>query len=304
MEDIQASHTIRGTTYAGGHADPPLRNGERLTLLIDDNLTTATIAVPLSESWVETAMAIDVRVGLAAADVTSNDVALISSAEATLLAETHVIVSDVAVVFDGIGPIAMRTPVRPDGVEDTVVRLLDVGSTAEMLARALLRPFFGITATSFATSDESPGAALAEVVIVDGAAGLATLGSGFQDDLAKAWFVLTGQALVTHITVVGLHALVRGADAELDALRQAVAIGHERRRDVRRIVSQRWNIEDRDGLAEMTNRQRFALTPADRNSLANLVARGTWGSRFGKRLPVFRDSLADDVGGATRDSVE
>ena len=100
-------------------------------------------------------MAIDVRVGLAAADVTSNDVALISSAEATLLAETHVIVSDVAVVFDGIGPIAMRTPVRPDGVEDTVVRLLDVGPTAEMLARALLRPFFGITATSFATSDES-----------------------------------------------------------------------------------------------------------------------------------------------------
>jgi hypothetical protein len=47
----------------------------------------------------------------------------------------------------------------------------------------------------------------------------------------------------------------------------------------------------------MTNRQRFELTAADRNSLANLVARGTWGSRFGKRLPVYRDALPEDVAG-------
>jgi len=28
------------------------------------------------------------------------------------------------------------------------------------------------------------------------------------------------------------------------------------------------------------------------------VARGTWGSRFGKRLPVYRDALPGDVGGS------
>jgi hypothetical protein len=59
---------------------------------------------------------------------------------------------------------------------------------------------------------------------------------------------------------------------------------------VRRIVAARWNI-DRDGLAEMTNRMRFAMTPDDRQSLQSLIARGTWGSRFGRTLPAFRDAL-------------
>lgn len=272
-----------------------------MTLLIDDNLTTAMIAAPFAEGWVESDLPVVMRERLAASDVTSDDITLISVAEATLLAETHVLVSEVAVVLDGVGPIAMRTPVRPDGVGDTVVRLLDAGPTAEMVARALLRPYFGITATSFAVSDESPGAALAEVVILDGSAALGQPESGYQEDLARAWFVLTGQSLVSHVVAVGLHAQVRGAESEIDLLRRAVAAGRERRRDVRRSAAERWEIEDRDVLAEMTNRQRYTLTPADRNSLANLVARGTWGSRFGKRLPVYRDSLPDDVGGSPSD---
>lgn len=270
---------------------------EMVTLLIDDTLTTAFVAVPLTHGWVETGVTVSATENLRAADVTSDDVALLSVAEAMLLADTHILVSDVAVVLDGIGPIAMRTPVRPDGVEDTVVRLLDIGPTAEMVTRAMLRPYFGITATSFATSDESPGAALAQVVILDGAAGLTQPESGYHEDLAKHWFVFTGQALVSHVIVVGLHAQARGADAEIAALVSAVATGQERRKDVRRVVAERWEVDDRDALSEMTNRQRFALTSADRNSLANLVVRGIWGSRFGKRLPVYRDMLPADLGG-------
>lgn len=266
-----------------------------VTLLIDDSLTTALTAVPLAQGWVETGVPVSVREGLAAADVTSQDVALISIAEATLLAGSHILVPDVAVILDGIGPIAMRTPVRPDGIDETVVRLLDVGPTAEMSTRAMLRPYFGITATSFAAAANSPGAENAQVVIVDGAAGLTQPESGYQEDLAKHWFVFTGQALVSHVVSVGLHAEARGAEDELAALQSAVAIGRERRREVRGLATERWEIADRDALAEMTNRQRFALTPADRNSLANLVARGTWGSRFGKRLPVYRDLLDTDV---------
>lgn len=269
-----------------------------MTLLIDDTLTTALVAVPLAQGWVEAGVTVSVKEGLRAADVSSEDVALLSVAEATLLADTHIVVSDVAVVLDGIGPIAMRTPVRPDGVEDTVVRLLDIGPTAEMVTRAMLRPYFGITATSFATADDSPGAASAQVVILDGGAGLSQPEAGYHEDLAKHWFVFTGQALVSHVAVVGLHAQARGAEAELATLQAAVAIGQERRKEVRRIVAERWEIDDRDALSEMTNRQRFALTPADRNSLANLVARGTWGSRFGKRLPVYRDMLPVDLGGS------
>jgi hypothetical protein len=272
-----------------------------LTLLIDDTLTTCLLTVPFAEGWLEHAVPFALRPGLAATDVTSEDVALISVAEATLIAESHVIVSDVAIVLDGVGPIAMRTPVRPDGVEDTVVRLLDTGPTAELLVRALLRPYFGITATSFAMSDDAPGAGTAEVVILDGAAGLSQPEAGFQEDLVKDWFVLTGQAVVSHVLAVGLHALARGADAEIDALREAVRIGHDRRKEVRQLAAPRWEVENRDALSEMTNRQRFELTAADRNSLANLVARGTWGSRFGKRLPVYRDALPDDVAGIDED---
>lgn len=265
-----------------------------MTLLIDDSLVTGLVAVPLAEGWVETDVPVQVRPGLAAADVTADDVALISAAEATHLASSHVLLSEVAVVLDGTGPIAMRTPVRPDGVEQTVVRLLDAGATAELLVRALLRPYFGITASGFARSIEDPGATEAEVVIVEGAAGLVQPEAGYQSDLVRDWFVLTGQAVVSHVAVVGLRALARGADAELATLQEAVRTGQDRRRDVRRIMAERWEIEDRDALAEMTNRQRFALTQEDRNSLANLVARGSWGGRFGKRLPVYRDVLPDE----------
>jgi hypothetical protein len=273
-----------------------------LTLYIDDTLVTALVSVPLSEGWVESTVPVVIRENLSAADITSEDVALVSVAEATLLADTHVIISELAVVLDGVGPIAMRTPVRPDGVDATGVRFLDVTPTAEVLLRALLRPYFGITAASFAWTDTDAGAETAEVVVLDGAAGLLQPEAGHQSDLVRDWFVYTGQALVSHVVVIGLHALARGAEAELATLEAAVASGLERRRDARGIAAGRWEIEDREGYAEMTNRQRFALTQADRNSLANLIARGTWGSRFGKRLPVYRDVLPEDLqGGESQD---
>jgi hypothetical protein len=262
-----------------------------MALLIDDTLTTSLLAVPFTEGWVETPIPVTVKEGLQAGDVTSEDVALLSVAETTLLVDTHVIISDIGIVLDGIGPIAMRTPIRPDGVDATVVRMLDAGSTAELLVRALLRPYFGISATSFARSDTDPGASTAEVVVVDGALGLQQPEAGHQSDLVRDWFVFTGHATVSHAVVIGLHALARGPEDALAALAMAEELGRERRREIRGIAAARWGVDDREAFADMTNRQRFALTQEDRNSLANLVARGTWGSRFGKRLPVYRDMV-------------
>lgn len=266
-----------------------------MTLLIDETLTTSLLAVPFAEGWVETSNPVSVKEGLTAADVTSEDVALLSIAEATLLAETHVITSDIALVLDGVGPIAMRTPVRPDGVETSVVRLLDAGPTAEVLIRALLRPYFGITASTFAYGDDDPGAETAEVVVVDGALGLQQPEGGHQSDLVRDWFVLTGQAVVSHVVVIGVHALARGPEAELAALQQAVEHGQERRREIRGIAAQKWGVDDREAFAEVTNRQRFSLTAEDRNSAVNLIARGSWGARFGKRLPAFRDMIDEGL---------
>jgi hypothetical protein len=240
---------------------------------------------------VEAPVPVEARANLRAGDAGPDDVVLLPAPEATLLTATHLIVPDVAVVFGGIGPIAMRTPIRPDGVEETVVRLLDAGPTAEVVMRALLRPYFGITATRFASSDDDPRAADAQVVVVDGAMGLQEPESGFQDDLARAWFVLTGQALVSHVTVVGRDADAGTADPAIDALKRAATIPRERRREMRGIVAAREGVEP-DALARFTSRIRFALTAEDRLSLGDLIARGTWNSRYARSLPAFREVTA------------
>lgn len=264
-----------------------------MTLLIDDSLMTAQIRIPLAEGWVETGVPFEFRKNLRAADVGTGDVAVIASPEATLLGRTHVIAPDIAVVAEAISAIAMRTAIRPDGVEETPIRMLDAGPIAEVLMRALLRPFFGITASTFVTDENDPAAAEAQVVVVDGALGLTEPESGFHEDLARAWFILTGQAVVHAVTVVGVEVEARGPEPEMDALKQAAALGVERRRDVRRTIAEAGDI-DRDRLVELTNRIRFEMMPADRQSLRNLMARGAWGTRYQRILPAYRDEIPAD----------
>jgi len=261
-----------------------------MTLFIDESLITAPIWAPIREGWIETDVDVDIRAGLKAADVGPGDVALISGPEAARLARTHFIDPSVAIVVEAVSPIAMRTPVRPDGVEETPIRMLDSGPTAEVLMRALLRPYFGITASTFVTDAEDPAGADAQVVVVDGVLGLSEPEDGYQEDLAKAWFVLTGAATVHAVTVVGVEAEARGADAELALLKEAVAVGTERRRDVRRIMASDEEL-DRDRLVRLTNTMRFEMTAEDRQSLRNLMARGTWGTDYPRQLPAFRDEV-------------
>ncbi|MGI8482907.1 MAG: MqnA/MqnD/SBP family protein [Thermomicrobiales bacterium] len=276
-----------------------------MAILVDDALLTAAIRMPLVEKWIETDIPFEVRTGLRAADVGAGDVALIASPESTLLAATHIVASEVAVVVEGISPIVMRTPVRPDEIEATPIRLLNVSGPAEMLIRALLKPFYGITASSaqFITADDDPNAAKAQVVVIEGLEALQAPESGFQSDLAQAWYILTGSYFVSHVVVVGLEAQARGlADPAIAILKAAAAMGVERRREVRGLIvgaSDGEDVEgdaggsavDRDKLAEMTNNLSYTLDADDQRSLLNMIARGSWGSRYPQRNPVFRDDL-------------
>lgn len=276
-----------------------------MAILVDDALLAATIRVPLVEKWIETDIPFEVRPGLRAADVGAGDVALIASPESTLLAATHIVASEVAVVVEGISPIVMRTAVRPDEIEETPIRLLDVSGTAEMLIRALLKPFFGITASSaqFITADEDPNAAKAQVVVIEGLDALQEPEAGFQSDLAQAWYILTGSYFVSHVVVVGLEAQARGlADPAIAVLKTAAAMGVERRREVRSLIVGKPDVGDaegdtvdRDKLAEMTNGLTYTLDADDQRSLLNMIARGSWGSRYPQRNPVFRDDLPSMV---------
>lgn len=261
-----------------------------MTLFIDKTLITTPIWAPIQEGWIQTDLDVDIREGLTGDDIGPGDVALIPGPETPGLARTHFIDPSIAIVTEAISPIAMRTPVRPDGVEETPIRMLDTGPTAEVLLRALLRPYFGITASTFVTESDDPAGAEAQVVVVDGPLGLMEPEAGFQEDLAKAWFVLTGAPVVHAVTVVGVEAEARGAGPELDLLRAAAAMGYERRRDVRRMIAGDEEL-DRDRLVAMTNGMRFELTAEDRQSLRNLLARGTWGTTYGRILPAFRDEV-------------
>lgn len=259
-----------------------------MAILIDDAPETMFFTTPVREGWLDSAASIDVRKGLSAADVTEEDVALIPAPESTLLTRAHVIDRSVAVVFDGVGLIAMRTPVRPDEIEEETVYLQGVGISGEVLTRALLKPFFGIQATAFEREQEAPEDA--RIVVVEGPEALIEPTEGFSEDLARSWFIMIGKAYVSHVAVIGVRALARGADEEVGALRAVIDMGWERRRDVRRMVREESGV-DSDRLAEVTGRMRFALEPDDQEPLRMLVERGTWGTALGRNLPAFRDQL-------------
>ena len=175
-----------------------------MRLLIDDTFATATYTVPITSGWVSPPDGITVEIAHRLTDGfrIGGGIVLAPASEILHLQQTHEVAGDVAVIADGNGAIAMRTPVRPDEVEATPVRLLDTSGVAELLARATLRPFYGIEPASWVRDDDAPEAARAEVVIVEGAEALREPEAGFSEDLSRAWFILTAQPVVSHVLLV------------------------------------------------------------------------------------------------------
>ena len=131
-----------------------------MRLLIDETFATATYT-----------RADRLRMGLASGwdhgrDRESNyngfrieeSIVLAPASEILRLQQTHAMAAGVAVIADANGAIAMRTPVRPDEVEATPVRLLDTSGLAELLASDA-EPFYGIEPTSWVRDGDSPEAA-------------------------------------------------------------------------------------------------------------------------------------------------
>jgi predicted solute-binding protein len=262
-----------------------------VTLYIDHNLLTGIISIPLQEGWLETDIPVEVVPNLTADRIGRGDVALISLAEAASLVDTHFIDPSLAIVSGtepeaAISPIVMRTPVRPDGVEESPIRMIDTTPNAELLIRALLRGFFGIMADDFVYDAADEKAAAAQVVVLDGPLGLTEPELGYQEDLVRAWYVRTGSPMVYAVTVVGVEA--EGGRPEMELLRAALANGIERRRDVRRILATEDESVDRTRLATITNALRYELDDAAIQSAGNLLARGTWGTDWKRQLPAVK----------------
>ena len=251
-----------------------------MRVLIHDTLATAPFTYPLAAGWVasDPALPVAVRDELRGGDLGVEDVALAPAAEVAAAQKTHVVAPDVAVVTERTGAVALRTPVRPDEVERGPVRLWGTSGAGEALARATLRPFYGIEPTEWIAGEEER-AAQAQAVVVEGAEALRRPEAGFAEDLVRAWFILTGLPVVSHVLLVPAEldrAALRPALAFLAAL---AAVGHERRRDLRRAVAAAHAL-DLDRLVPVLAAQRLTLEGADRRALATVLERGLRGSAY------------------------
>jgi hypothetical protein len=248
-------------------------------LLIDETFATATYTVPIASGWVSPPDGITVEIAhrLTTDSALEEDLVLAPASETLHLQQTHNVAASVAVIADGNGAIAMRTPVRPDEVEATPVRLLDTSGFAELLARATLRPFYGIEPSSWVRDSDSPEAARAEVVIVEGAEALREPEAGFSEDLSRAWFILTAQPVVSHVFLVPRTLapnLVREALTFLDAARTE---GMTRRPEWRPQLADREGV-GRGRASALWTAQRLAMELKDRQALLDLLGQGSRGT--------------------------
>lgn len=265
-----------------------------MRLLIDDAFAATPYTVAISSGWIAApaGVAVSLTERLSGEGLTAQDAALIPSFELRLLSSTHVVIPDVAIIADGVGAVAMRTPVRPDEIASTPIRLLDAGGTAELLARATLHPFYGISPTAWIRDDDDPNAARAEVVVVEGAEALREPEAGFSEDLARSWFIWTAQPVVSHVLAVPRDISADVTDAIVRLLTEARSMGLERRREWRSQLAVREGL-GRDRASAFWAAQRFTMEAADRAALLDLLAKGSRGTPSSFPSTVqFRDGTS------------
>ncbi len=240
------------------------------TCLIDDSLTTAVFSYPVAQGWV-VPKGLEVVPGLTAEMVAArNTCALIGSVEAALLLDRFAVVTDVALVSHHTGDIRLWTANRPDEVEHATVSLNGVSRTAEALARATIFHFFGIDVIGW-----DRRAPEGEVVVREGAAALRPVESGYLNDLVRAWFILSGAPLATHVLVVPRELAEQGTRAlqpVIKALDASFYVATERRRQLRRDLEAAFGL-DRDQLVEFQTDQTVTLSKTARKGWLDLIRR-------------------------------
>lgn len=240
-----------------------------MRLLLDESLATWPITETVRAELVALELPVEIRAGLKSADVGPEDAALISSGEYGRLMQTHQLLPNLAVIFDKEGPVMMRTPVRPDGIERTPIRLIDAGSSAELLARATMNSFFGIMPEGF-LHDDAPDS---QAVVVEGVMAMTPPETGFNEDLTRAWFILTAEAYVSHIVVIPADASETDRAALVAASERLAAGTVEHRRAVRTRMVEATGL-DRERLTALFQATRWSLGDTDRRALLLLLQLG------------------------------
>lgn len=244
------------------------------TIAIDDRLTTAMYAYPVTAGWVETG-GITLARGLRPDAVRQATIALLDSVYALTLLDTHVIVRDVAVVWRTASMLTMTTQTRPDEVEQATIAIPGVSAAGRAIATAVITPFYGITVTRW-VEDEREVDEISAVVSEDAAALIADENEDrYQEDLGRAWFLLANLPFVSHVCVAPRALLASDPVAisnAVERLNAARSTGQERGRELRRDLSKRYTI-DRETLTETLADQTHTLNDDALDGLVELAKR-------------------------------
>jgi predicted solute-binding protein len=164
------------------------------------------------------------------------------------------------------------------------VLLYETSATAEVLARSLMWPFFGIAVREWVYE---PAEDLT-VSIVDDALALQDPEAGFSEDLVRAWFVMTGLPVVSHVLLAPRSASSEAVDEVVTLLTTCREIAHERRRELRQLMDEEYGIQ-RERLVNVLAHQRYSLDDADKDALVSLLVKGSGGSAYHPltRLPFL-----------------
>jgi hypothetical protein len=189
----------------------------------------------------------------------------------------HAIHPDVGIVVRDRGVVALQSAVRPDELDRPAVWLRVSGPTPELLARATVGQYFGFRVREWVGEDR---AGEAEAVVVDEAAALVPLESGFRDDLTRAWFVLTGLPFVTHLLAVPNDAEPDQVEAVATWMANGGGLDRDQRRAVREEIAETTGATLEDITSLMTG-VRWRVTLDERRSVAELFARSGVANQIG-----------------------
>lgn len=243
-----------------------------IPVLIDARLTACWYSYPFQAGWIDAPEVEIIRDPHPATIRDRDAIALVDSLAATRLIETHVIVADHAVASRRASFLTVVTHTRPDEVDHVTVSTRDISLVGKGVAEATLPRFYGITATEW--TDERREVNEQTIVITEEAGALIPVDDTehYQEDLGRAWFLLTDTPYVSHICVAPRSTLSSNPAAVVAAverLEQARRASNDRARELRRNIAADLGIE-RDLFTETLADQTYYLDDAERSGLLGL----------------------------------
>lgn len=243
-----------------------------IPVLIDARLTACWYTYPFQAGWIDAPGVDVVRDPHPTTIRDQNAVAIVDSLAATRLFDTHVIVAGHAVASRRASFLTVVTHTRPDEVDNVMVSTPGVSLAGRGLAEATLPRFYGITATGW--TDERLDVDERTILITEEAEALIPVDDAehYQEDLGRAWFLLTDTPYVSHVCVAPRSILTSDPTAVVavvQLLDQARQTSNDRAREVRRNLARDLGIE-RGLFTETLADQTYILGDAERAGLLGL----------------------------------